>query len=361
MAFSFTPEQKQSWLWLCVALLLLGLLVMLGPVLTPFVSAAILAYALNPLVDWLARRHIGRWMLPRALAVCIVLLLLIALLLGLVLVVFPVMQKEFISMREQIPGLLRNLDALLSPRLHALGIKIRLDGAGLQKILSEQLGASSEQIWSTALTSARIGGVAVLGWLATFILIPVVLFYLLLDWHTLLARMANNVPRRWLAKVRSLAKETDALLAQYLRGQLAVMLSLALFYSITLTLVGLDVALPIGIITGLLSFIPYLGFGLGLVLAMLAGILQFSSLQGIVLVGAVYGIGQILESFVLTPRLVGERIGLSPLIVIFALLAFGELFGFVGVLVALPASAILSVAYKHVRRAYLHSSFYNQA
>jgi predicted PurR-regulated permease PerM len=202
--------------------------------------------------------------------------------------------------------------------------------------------------------------VAVLGWLASLMLIPVVLFYLLLDWHTLIARFASNVPRRWMTKVRELAKETDSLLAQYLRGQLAVMLSLALFYSIALSLVGLDVALPIGILTGLLSFIPYVGFGLGFVLALLAGILQFTSLQGMLLVAAVYGLGQVLESFILTPRLVGERIGLSPLIVIFALLAFGELFGFVGVLLALPASAILSVAYKHMRRAYLASAFYNQ-
>ena len=139
--------------------------------------------------------------------------------------------------------------------------------------------------------------------------------------------------------VHSFFDECDAVLGQYLRGQLLVMVALAVYYAVALTVVGFDLALPVGVFTGLAVAIPYVGFGLGLALALLAALLQFASLTGVLLVAAVYGLGQLLESFVLTPRLVGERIGLGPLAVIFALMAFGQLFGFVGVLIALPASA----------------------
>jgi predicted PurR-regulated permease PerM len=202
---------------------------------------------------------------------------------------------------------------------------------------------------------------AVLGWLATLLLVPIALFYLLLDWHAVRARIERFIPRRWVGQAVGFGREVDGLLAQYLRGQLTVMLVLSVYYAGALALAGFDVAVPVGIITGMLIFIPYLGYGLGLVLALLAGMLQFEGLQGMLLVAVIYGIGQVLESFVLTPRLVGERIGLHPLTVIFALLAFGHLFGFVGILLALPASAILAVALGHLRFQYLNSSFYRQS
>ena len=152
--------------------------------------------------------------------------------------------------------------------------------------------------------------------------------------------------------------ECDTVLGQYLRGQLIVMAALAVYYSAALALAGFDLALPVGLFTGLAVFIPYLGFGVGLALALLAGVLQFGSWYAVGAVAAVYGTGQLLESFVLTPRLVGERIGLAPLAVIFALLAFGHLFGFVGVLIALPVSAVLLVALRRARNAYLASRLY---
>jgi predicted PurR-regulated permease PerM len=191
------------------------------------------------------------------------------------------------------------------------------------------------------------------------VLVPVLLFYLLLDWNQMMARIASAVPRRFIGPTMSMAREVDTLLAQYLRGQLLVMLVLAVYYSVALSIAGFDVALPVGILTGLLVFIPYLGFGLGLVLALIAAVLQFTDWSGLIAVAVIYGAGQVIEGFFLTPRLVGERIGLNPLAVIFALLAFGQLFGFVGVLLALPASAILMVAFKHLRSHYLRSSFYN--
>lgn len=347
-------------MWLAIGLALVAVLVLLGPVLTPFIAAAILAYALNPGVDWLDARRIGKFSVPRAVAVLLVILLLFAALLALVLIVIPVLQTELPLLREKIPNFLAQMNDILSPRLKALGIQVRLDGTGLKKLLSQQMAASGDQIWSGVLSSVKQGSSAVLGWAATLLLIPIVLFYLLLDWHLFLQKLFKLIPRAWASRSRNFANEVDGLLAQYLRGQLLVMLVLAAYYSIALMIAGFDVALPVGIITGLLVFIPYLGFGLGLILALIAAILQFDGFSGLALVALIYGAGQILESFFLTPRLVGERIGLHPLAVIFALMAFGQLFGFVGILLALPASAIISVAVRHLRAHYLESSFYKR-
>lgn len=359
MPFPLSAEQKQTAFWVAVWLAFVFLLFSLGPVLTPFLAAAIIAYALNPGVDRLDHLRYRRFDVPRALAVVIVMLLFFAALAALVLIVLPVLQKEIPLLQAQIPAFLAKLNDLIGPRLQDMGVKIRLDSIGVKKLVSQQMASSGDAIWSAVLESARIGGTAVLGWIATLVLIPVVLFYLLLDWHPMLARIAGAVPRRYIARTLAMADEVDTLLAQYLRGQLLVMLVLAVYYSVGLSIAGFEVALPVGIITGLLVFIPYLGFGLGLVLALIAAVLQFDDWSGLIAVAAIYGIGQVLEGFFLTPRLVGERIGLNPLAVIFALLAFGQLFGFVGVLLALPASAILMVAFKHLRRHYLSSSFYN--
>lgn len=359
MPFPFTPEQKQTAFWLGLWLAFVVLLYALGPVLTPFIAAAILAYALNGGVDYLDQRRVGRLPIPRALAVVLVMLLFLSAVSALVLIVIPVLQIEIPLLLAQIPAFLVRLDKVLTPRLQEMGIRIKLDGSGIRGMLTQQFAAGGDEIWTTVLSSARIGGTRVLGWLATLILIPVVLFYLLLDWHNMLRKISGAVPRRWVANTVSMAQEVNVLLAQYLRGQLLVMLVLAAYYSIGLTIAGFDVALPVGILTGLLVFIPYLGFGLGLILALIAAVLQFSDWSGLIAVAVIYGLGQVIEGFFLTPRLVGERIGLNPLAVIFALLAFGQLFGFVGVLLALPASAVLMVAFRHLRHHYLRSSFYN--
>jgi len=359
MPFSLSPEQKQSTFWLALWLACALLLYVLGPILTPFIAAAILAYALNGAVDYLERARLGKFHLPRSLAVVVVMLLFLGAVGALVLIVVPVLRTELPLLQAQIPDALARIDATLAPRLAQMGIHVKLDGGGLRRILTQQITTSGDEIWATLLASARVGGSALLGWLATAILIPVVLFYLLLDWHRLLLQLENAVPRRWVRQTVDMAHEVNALLAQYLRGQLLVMLVLALYYSAALALAGFEVALPVGILTGLLVFIPYLGYGLGLALALTAAILQFSDWSGVIAVAVIYGAGQVIEGFFLTPRLVGERIGLNPLAVIFALLAFGQLFGFVGVLLALPASAVLMVAFRHLKRHYLRSSFYN--
>lgn len=358
---TLTPEQKQTAFWIALWLALAWLLYALGPVLTPFIAAAIIAYALDGVVERLdGRRILRRWRMPRTVAVVLVMTGFFALAIALVLIVIPVLQKEIPLLKAQVPAFLDKMNQVLTPRLEALGVAFRPDATGLRELVTEQMASGAgEKVWGTLLSSAKIGGSALLSLMAQLVLIPVVLFYVLLDWHSLLARVKAAVPRRWVGKFTEMARESDALLAQYLRGQLLVMLVLAVYYSAALAIAGFDVALPVGVLTGLLVFIPYLGFGLGLALALIAAVLQFPGWDGVIAVAIIYGIGQVVEGFFLTPRLVGERIGLNPLAVIFALLAFGQLFGFVGVLLALPASAVLMVAFRHLRQHYLRSSFYN--
>lgn len=355
MPNTFKSEQRQTLLWLSVGVVFLFLLWLLTPVLTPFVAAIIIGYVLNPGVDWMERRRV-----PRVLGVLVAIVALGLAIAALVLVVLPILADELPLLRERIPVLLAKIDAAIGPWLRQMGAGGRLDFAALQKAVATRLTAG-DGATSAVLTWLRIGGSALMGWAATLFLIPIVLFYLLLDWHRVIARIGETVPRRWSPQVTEMATEADQLLAQYLRGQLLVMFLLAAYYSAGLAIAGFDIALPVGMLTGLLVFIPYIGFGLGLVLAIVAALLQFDGWYGLAAVAVVYGIGQFIESFYLTPRLVGERIGLHPLTVIFALLAFGQLFGFVGILLALPASAILSVVFGRLRRHYLNSSFYNQS
>ncbi|MBG9387811.1 AI-2E family transporter [Caenimonas aquaedulcis] len=350
----FTSGQKRAAAWLLIALLAVLALRSLGPVLTPFVVAAVLAYALTPLVDLLSLRT----RMPRVLAVIVVELLFILAFVSLVLLIVPVVAKEIPLMRQQLPSVFDKLNSTLAPWLQQFGIHVALDLESLKAVVQRYLNANYADAFNSVLPSLRLGGSVALTVIGNAVLIPVALFYLLLDWKQFVARVLELVPPRARPGVDSFREEADMVLGQYLRGQLLVMLTMAVFYSVGLALFGLDLALPIGFFTGLAMFVPYVGFGIGLLLALLAGLLQFASLKALVMVAAVYGTGQVIEGFYLTPRLVGERIGLHPLAVIFALLAFGQLFGFVGVFVALPASAVLLVAIRRIRSGYLGSNLY---
>lgn len=350
---NLTPPQRRSLTWAGLALAAFLLLWLLAPVLTPFIVGAVLAYALHPAVERLAARRV-----PRLLAVLGVEVLFIVALLAVLLLIVPIISKELPLLREQIPILADKLNRSLSPWLAQFGIDVALDIPGIKAFVLKYLDANFEDGLATALSSARIGGSIVLAVIGNLVLVPVVLFYLLSDWPQLVARTQGLIPPRMRAQATGFLDECDAVLGQYLRGQLLVMLILAAFYSIGLALFRFDLALPVGVFTGLAIFIPYLGFGLGLVLALLAGLLQFASWYGVIAVAVVFGIGQVVESLFLTPRLVGERIGMDPLMVIFALLAFGHLFGFVGVLIALPVSALIVVAVRRLRAAYLASPLY---
>lgn len=349
---NLTPAQQRLLAWLALGLTLFGLLWLLAPVLSPFVAAAVMAYALAPLVERCSRR------MPRVLAVVLIELAVIALVLLLFLMVVPILVKEMPLLREQIPLMADKLNASLAPTLAQFDITLALDVESIKAFLLKHVGANSEDVMAAVLGSVKLGGSVLLALIGNMILIPVVLFYLLMDWPNLLARIWTLVPPKYRQPAAGFLGEVDNMLGHYLRGQLLVMGVLAVFYSATLAIAGFELAIPLGVFTGAAVFIPYVGFGLGLVLALMAGVLQFASLYGVLAVAVIFGIGQLLESFVLTPRLVGERIGLSPLMVIFVLLAFGHLLGFVGVLVALPLSAIGLVALARARRSYMASGLY---
>ena len=341
------------WRWALLGLSLVCLLWLLAPVLTPFVVAAVLAYVLYGPVQALHARG-----LPRVMSVLLVEVLALALAAGLLLLVVPVLMHELPLLREQLPKLALRFNEAAAPWLQKLGLGFTLDVAAIKAFTLKVFGTNAEELMSAALSSLRIGGSLALAVIGNLVLLPVALFYLLMDAPRLVQAALELVPPRFQQQALSFVSECDELLGQYMRGQVLVMLALAVFYVAGLSVVGLELAWPVGLFTGLAIFVPYLGFGLGLCLALLAAALQFGTLQALLTVGAVYGLGQLLESFLLTPRLVGERIGLSPLAVIFALLAFGHLLGFVGVLMALPASAVTLVVLRHLRSAYLGSDLY---
>lgn len=350
---TLTPKQISSLSWAAIAVAIWALLSVLAPVLMPFLLAAVLAYALHPLVEKLHARRVPRW-LGAGVAIAMLMLVLAAV----VLLIVPVITKQVPLLKEQVPALLDRLNDSLTPLAARFGIDLQIDTSQVRDWMRKLISGHESELIDSLLASLRIGGSALAAVFGNLVLTPIVAYYLLLDWANLVERAKGLIPPRWRASVQSFLDETDDVLGQYLRGQLLVMGVLAVFYTVALALVGLKLALPIGVFTGLAVFIPYLGFGLGLVMGLLAAVLQFQALTGVALVAAVYTVGQVFESMYVTPRLLGERIGLHPIAVIFALMAFGHLFGFVGVLIALPASAVLLVAIRRTKATYLSSELY---
>ena len=343
---------RYVWLWL-LALGAALLVYLLRPILSPFLFAAIIAYMCDPLVDRLETHK-----LSRTVATVLVLILVICVAALLVLIMLPLLQREIALLAQRTPDYLATFNDRLIPWLNArFGIALPVDGASLKATLAGHM-QSAEGLAAKLFSSLKIGGLAIIGFLVNLLLLPVVLFYLLRDWDLLVAKIDQMIPRRWHHQIRALAVEIDAVLGQFLRGQISIMLIMSAYYSTGLWISGLDVALPIGMLTGMLGFVPYLGMITGLILATFAGLMQFTDWPGLIGVWIVFAVGQGFEAGVLTPWLMGERIGLHPVVVIFALLAFGQVFGFVGILLALPASAALLVWLRHLRRRYLDSRIY---
>jgi len=350
------PLSLRHYAWIVGAgLVIIAMLEWLGAVLTPFLVGTILAYLGSPIVERAKRRRV-----PRTLATTAVVLLFGLIIAGLFFVLVPLVQSEFLLASRRIPDLIALLSSSVFPWVEDhLGVKISLDFESIRDFLVQNAD-KAQDLSLTVLSGVKTGGLFLLSVLINLALIPVVMFYVLRDWNMLWRRLDDLLPRAWRAKARTIARDIDMVLAEFLRGQMLVMLVLACYYAIGLKVVGLDRAFSIGILTGLLVFIPYVGFGLGLILGVVAAALQWHGLPGFVAVLAVYGVGQLLENYVLIPWLIGDRIGLHPLAVIFALLAFGQLFGFAGILLALPISAALLVGLRHLRTAYEVSPIYNR-
>ena len=345
----------RMWSWLAIAAIASWLVWLLSPILAPFLAGAIIAYVLNPLVNRLEGR------IGRTASVILVMLLALVALVGLLLIVLPLFYKEARMMVERLPDFLTWLNNNIAPLMQShLGMSVVFDLESTKQFMT-QLIQTNRGLVQQLLGSLQIGGLAVLGFLINLLLVPVVLFYLLRDWNGLLARIERVIPRGRRSQILEIAGQIDAVLAEFLRGQLLVIVVMVLFYSAGLWLAGLDFALPIGVITGGLVFIPYVGAFIGTALGTVAALLQFDTFAGILFVWVAFGAGQALEGMLVTPMLVGKRIGLHPVAVIFALLAFGQVFGFFGVLLALPASAALLVGMRHMGAAYLASPLYGKA
>ncbi|MFZ5523701.1 MAG: AI-2E family transporter [Pseudomonadota bacterium] len=341
--------------WLSFMVVAVLLLYLLSPILTPFVAAGILAYICNPLVQRLCA-----WKIPRTLAVVLVMSGLLLLFAVLLLIMLPLLEKEFGRFMARLPDWIEAARLRLLPLLQQwAGTELEWDSQALKEMLLSHW-KSAGGVAAKLLPWLGSGGGAIIALLVNALLIPVAMFYLLRDWNKLVRRLDDLLPRHLRAKVNEILFEVDRVLAEFLRGQISVMLLMSAYYSIVLWLVGLDFALPIGIVAGMLVFVPYLGMIVGLTLATLAALMQFPELSDVLWVWGVFGAGQLIEGMVVTPWLIGDRVGLHPLAVIFALLAFGSLFGFFGVLLALPLSAILLVALRHGMAWYLTSDMYKK-
>lgn len=347
-------SDHRAWLWLLPAAAACLLLYLLTPILMPFAAGALLAYLGNPIVNRLMRRGLSRnWAVGLTFST-----LLLTVVVGLAFLT-PMLWKQLLYIEAKLPTLLRWFNREATPWLEGhLHIDIpRLDMQLIGEWLSGYWGEAG-QVAGNVLTRVAASGLNLLGVLGAVALVPVVTFYLLLDWDHLLRRVRDLLPRDIEPTVSRLAGECDEVLAAFLRGQLLVMISLALVYAVGLEIVGLKLALIIGMVAGLGSIIPYFGFAIGVVSATIAAIIQFGNFHDVVMVWVVFAVGQGIEGWVLQPYFVGNRIGLHPVAVIFSIMAGGQLFGFVGMLLALPVAAVILVLLRHGHALYQQSRLY---
>jgi predicted PurR-regulated permease PerM len=347
---------NDSQKWLLLAVMFGGgfLIYLLAPVLSPFLVAALLAYLGDPLVDRMEAKG-----MPRTAAVAVIFVLLLSVLAGMLLLLVPALQHQLLALAKAVPRYIDWLQANLMPWLsQTFGVDAKLLDWSALKSAAQQNWSKMGGAAGGVMSWLSASGMALVAMLANLVLIPVVTFYLLRDWDHLVARVRELLPRKWEATAVQLATDSDTVLGAFLRGQLLVMLALGAVYSIGLWWIGLELALIIGVVAGLVSFVPYLGFILGILLAGVAAIMQFHEAYYLLLVALVFGVGQALEGMLLTPMLVGDKIGLHPVAVIFAVMAGGQLFGFVGVMLALPAAAVIMVLLRYAHQQYQQSELY---
>ncbi|MEO6171372.1 MAG: AI-2E family transporter [Lysobacter sp.] len=341
--------------WAAVGLAIGWLLWLLAPVLSPFVLGALLGWLGDPLVDRLQRA--GR---SRNTAVLLVFTAMILLVVLVLVLLVPMIQEQISTLIESVPGYQQWIVHTAMPWLEArTGMEITgwLDLNHLIALVRSNW-ESAGGFASNLLGYMSRSGFAIIAMAANIALLPVVTFFALRDWDLLVSRVALLIPRDQLDTVTGLVQKSSDVLSGFLRGQFLVMLALGVIYAVGLWAVGLDLGILIGIIGGILTFVPYVGPATVLVLGCIAAVIQYGDWQHLLAVLAVFGIGQLVESYWLTPKLVGDRIGLHPVAVIFAVLAGGQLFGFVGMLIALPCAAVANVLLRYAAERYTHSRLY---
>ncbi|MBU6248686.1 MAG: AI-2E family transporter [Xanthomonadaceae bacterium] len=345
-----TAQDSRRWQMLAIVAVIAYLIYLLAPVLMPFAIAAMLAYLGDPLADRLERLGAGR-----TLAVTIVFVLLLLFTIGALLLLIPLISRQVDNLIQNLP---RYGDWIRDTALPWLQARLRLDPHMFDT--GRLVDAVKEHIGSIGSVLGKLSrsGVGVLMWMTNLVLVPVVAFYLLRDWDRLVAWIDGMLPRSVQPTAAHLARESDKVLGAFVRGQMLVMLALGLFYGAGLALVGLSVGPLIGMVAGLLSFVPYLGFIIGFGAAVIAVLVQYGDWAHLLLVCGVFAVGQLLEGYVLVPKLVGDKIGLHPVAVIFAVLAGGYLAGFLGVLLALPAASVILVLLRYLTERYRMSELY---
>lgn len=347
---SLNQETSRRWQMLAITVVIGLLIWLLAPVLMPFAIAAMLAYLSDPLADRLERLGLGR-----SLAVSIVFVVLILVIAAALLLLVPLIARQIENLVQNFP---RYVEWARDKALPWLQTKLHLDPRAFDT--DRVVAQIKEHIGSigTVIGTLSRSGFGVMMWLTNLVLIPVVWFYLLRDWDRLVAWVDRMLPRSIEPTIAHLAREADAVLGAFVRGQLLVMLALAVYYGAALTVAGISVGPLIGMVAGLLSFVPYLGFITGFAAAIIASLVQHGDWSNLLMVVGVFVIGQLLEGYVLVPRLVGEKIGLHPVAVIFAVLAGGYLFGFLGILLALPAASVILVLLRYLAQRYKLSDLY---
>lgn len=353
---------RQLVIWLGALVVFCLLLFWLRDALMPFVTGMAIAYLLDPLCDRLERWRLGPVRITRAVAALLVLFGFALLFTGFLLLLWPLLAQQAIDFFHRIPTYAETLQQRILPWVQSIRERLGLGGAEDMNQMVSERGGELLQWLGGALGQLVSGGLAVFNVLALVVLTPVVAFYLLRDWDRMMARLDTWLPRAFAGTIRELAHEADATIAGYVRGQMLVCLSLGAFYAVGLTLVGLDFGLVIGLIGGLISFIPFVGTWVGGVLAIGMAMAQFPpDWISVGIVAGVFVVGQAIEGNVLSPKLVGDRVGLHPVWIMFALVAGGSVFGFTGVLLAVPVAAVLGVLCRFFLRKYLASPLYHGA
>jgi len=347
--------QRQFVFWAGLLLAAILALYLLSDVVLPFVAGAAIAYLLDPLADRLERLHMGR--LGATVIILAVFLLVLFVALG---AMVPLAAKQVVGFAEQFPGYVNRLQSLLLE--HGGPLVERIGGHDALQQLQQSIGNLVGQAAAWVATFARslwTGGKALINIFSILVVTPVVAFYLLVDWDRMIATIDRWVPPRHRETVRGLAREMDKAVAGFVRGQTAVCVLLGAYYATGLTLIGLNFGATIGMLAGLISFIPYVGSITGLLLAIGVALVQFlPDWTWVAATLAVFMVGQFIEGNILSPKLVGEAVGLHPVWLMFALLAFGSLMGFVGLLVAVPLAAVIGVLGRFAVRRYQESPLY---
>ncbi|HEX5121769.1 MAG TPA: AI-2E family transporter [Rhodanobacteraceae bacterium] len=344
------------WQWLILIGIVGFVIWLLKPVLAPFVLAALFAYLGDPIADRLEKR------MPRAAAVSLVFLVMIIVFVAILLVLVPFIERQISNFLAQLPTWIDWFQTRAAPWLEE-HFGVSTDVLDTQKLIGvlQDNWREAGGFATTVVAKVSKSGLTIVGWALNIVMIPVVAFYLLRDWDIMVARIHALVPRSIEPVVTRLARESDEVLGAFLRGQLSVMVVLGIIYGVGLWIAGISVGPLIGMIAGLISFVPYLGAITGVLMGLIAAIVQYQDWQHVAYVAIVFAIGQTLEGYVLVPRLVGEKIGLHPVAVIFAVLAGGELFGFVGVLLALPVASVVMVLLRYAHERYTASELYRSS